>query len=141
MITQGVLLWPRHMRGQNLRGVHPDLTLVLEVLAKRGWDFCVLEGLRTLDRQRKLFKAGATKTLNSRHLTGHAVDIAPMFEGEPSFHWPHYHPLAQAMKAVAADVDVKVVWGGDWSRFRDGPHWELCRLSYDEKEYDHAKAV
>lgn len=109
-----------------LKGVHPDLVRVLKrAIAQSDLDFTVLEGLRTLDRQKQLMAQGATRTMNSRHLTGHAVDIAPVIGGAVSWDWPLYHRLAKAVKAAAVKEGVALTWGGDWARFRDGPHWEL----------------
>ena len=109
-----------------LDGVHPDLVRVVKKSAAMSdLDFTVLEGLRTLDRQRKLLAEGATKTLNSRHITGHAVDLAPLIDGKVSWDWPLYHRLAKILKAAAADENVPITWGGDWRTFKDGPHWEL----------------
>jgi peptidoglycan L-alanyl-D-glutamate endopeptidase CwlK len=109
-----------------LDGVHPDLVRVVKKSAAMSdLDFTVLEGLRTLDRQRKLLAEGATKTLNSRHITGHAVDLAPLIDGKVSWDWPLYHRLAKIVKAAAADENVPITWGGDWRTFKDGPHWEL----------------
>lgn len=110
-----------------LAGVHPDLIAVIERADAVGLvRFMVLEGLRTLARQQMLLNQGATTTLKSRHLTGHAVDIAPLIApGKPSWHWPHYDRLAPIIKAAAEELDVSITWGGDWIRFRDGPHWEL----------------
>jgi peptidoglycan L-alanyl-D-glutamate endopeptidase CwlK len=88
-------------------------------------DFTVLEGLRTLARQKELMRNGATRTMNSRHLTGHAVDLAPMLNGKVSWDWPLYHRLAKIVKAAAAAENVPLQWGGDWRTFKDGPHWEL----------------
>ena len=60
-----------------LEGVHPDLVKVVHrAAALSDIDFTVLEGLRTVARQKQLVKAGASKTMNSRHITGHAVDLA-----------------------------------------------------------------
>ena len=109
-----------------LDGVHPDLVRVVKkAAAMSSLDFTVLEGLRTLDRQRKLLAEGATKTLNSRHITGHAVDLAPLIDGKVSWDWPLYHRLAKIVKAASADESVPITWGGDWRTFKDGPHWEL----------------
>lgn len=109
-----------------LEGVHPDLVRVVKkAAAMSDLDFTVLEGLRTIERQRQLMKQGATKTLNSRHLTGHAVDLAPMIDGKVSWDWPLYHRLAKIVKAAAAAENVPIQWGGDWRTFKDGPHWEL----------------
>lgn len=110
----------------NLEGVHPDLVdVVKRAIEITPVDFTVIEGLRTEARQKKLFAEGASKTLNSRHLTGHAVDIVPFIDGDISWHWPHYYPLAEAMKDAADELGVDIEWGGDWKRFKDGPHWQL----------------
>jgi peptidoglycan L-alanyl-D-glutamate endopeptidase CwlK len=109
-----------------LEGVHPDLVRVVKkAAAMSDLDFTVLEGLRTVDRQKQLVKQGASKTLNSRHITGHAVDLAPLIDGKVSWDWPLYHRLAKIIKAAAADENVPITWGGDWRTFKDGPHWEL----------------
>ena len=114
-----------------LEGVHPDLVRVVKkAAAMSDLDFTVLEGLRTLDRQRQLMAAGATRTMNSRHLTGHAVDIAPMIGGTVRWDWPLYHQLAAIVKDAAKSENVPVQWGGDWRTFKDGPHWELPWRSY-----------
>ena len=61
---------------QRLACVHPDLVKVVErAIQITPVDFTVLEGRRTKERQAELLKAGATTTMNSRHLTGHAVDL------------------------------------------------------------------
>lgn len=109
-----------------LEGVHPDLVRVVKKAAAMSpLDFTVLEGLRTVDRQRQLMAAGATKTMNSRHLTGHAVDLAPMIGGTVRWDWPLYNQLAAVVKDAAKAENVSVTWGGDWRTFKDGPHWEL----------------
>jgi peptidoglycan L-alanyl-D-glutamate endopeptidase CwlK len=125
----GFILGPRSLL--NLRGVHPDLVRVVKhAIRITDIDFTVLEGLRTRARQELLFKQGATRTLNSRHLTGHAVDIAPWINRKPSWHWPHYDVLSESIKIAAAQEHVPLTWGGDWATFRDGPHWELPRKDY-----------
>lgn len=114
-----------------LEGVHPDLVRVVKKAASMsGLDFTILEGLRTLERQKQLMAEGATKTMNSRHLTGHAVDIAPMLGGSVSWDWPLYHRLAKVIKAAAVAEGVPLTWGGDWRSFKDGPHWELPWKQY-----------
>jgi peptidoglycan L-alanyl-D-glutamate endopeptidase CwlK len=114
-----------------LVGVHPDLVRVVRrALELSPVDFAVVEGLRTKKRQAELLKAGASRTLNSRHLTGHAVDLAPVIGGRIRWDWPPYYPLAKAMKAAAKELGVAIVWGGDWRTFKDGPHFELDRKAY-----------
>ena len=111
-----------------LKGVHPALTGVIEAaILTTPVDFMVTEGLRTKERQAALVRAGASRTLNSRHITGHAVDIAARVDGEIRWDWPLYPRIAGAIKAAAKARGVALVWGGDWPRLRDGPHFELDR--------------
>lgn len=120
---------------QRLSGVHPDLVRVMQrAISLTEVDFTVLEGLRTLERQKQLLRQGATTTLNSRHLTGHAVDIAPFINGQVSWHWPHYHALAPFVWKAAEIEGVKgLEWGGNWKSFPDGPHWQLSWKDYPVK--------
>lgn len=114
-----------------LKGVHPDLVKVVEhAINLSAVDFTVLEGLRTPERQKLLRDSGASQTLNSRHITGHAVDLGAFVDGEVRWDWPLYHKIAAAMKQAAKDVNVKIVCGADWMRFPDGPHFELDRNFY-----------
>lgn len=114
-----------------LAGVHPDLVRVVQrAIVLTPVDFVVIEGLRTLARQRELVAAGASRTTKSRHLTGHAVDLAAWVGGEVRWDWPLYERLANAMKRAAGELGVFIVWGGDWTSFRDGPHFELDRRAY-----------
>ena len=130
-----------------LEGVHPDLVRVVKkAAAMSDLDFTVLEGLRTLERQKELKKQGATKTMNSRHLTGHAVDLAPMIGGTIRWDWPLYHRLAEIVRAASLETKIPIRWGGTWKllsaltgpitsknlsrSFPDGPHFELPRASY-----------
>lgn len=109
-----------------LRGVHPDLVRVIKKAAEiTKVEFAVIEGLRTLERQKQLVAAGASKTLKSRHLTGHAADVVPLVDGRIRWDWPLYHKLAPFIKAAARAENVPIEWGGDWKSFPDGPHWQL----------------
>jgi peptidoglycan L-alanyl-D-glutamate endopeptidase CwlK len=115
-----------------MKGIHPDLRRVMDRALKLvPIDITVLEGVRTKERQRQLVRKGASKTMNSRHLTGHAVDIAPLGDdGQVSWDWPLYHQIAPAIKQAAAEEGVPIEWGGDWQSFKDGPHWQLPWSSY-----------
>ena len=114
---------------QNLSGVHPDLVAVVKLaITITEQDFTVIEGIRNINRQRELYKAGKSTTMNSRHITGHAVDMVP---------WPvdwndlkRFEVMSEAMKAAAEELDIPIVWGGDWKSFYDGPHFELDRKAY-----------
>ena len=99
-----------------LAGVHPDLVRVVRRAAAGGAIFRVEEGVRTHERQRQLVAAGKSQTLNSRHLTGHAVDVLPLVSEQPTFDWKYYFPLADAFRAASIAEGVPVVWGGAWGQ-------------------------
>lgn len=116
---------------QRLIGVHPDLVAVVEGAAQiTEVDFIITEGLRTKERQEQLVRAGASRTLKSRHLTGHAIDLAAKVGDEVRWDWPLYHKLADAMQQAAAVCGVEIEWGGDWKSFPDGPHFQLPWATY-----------
>ncbi len=116
---------------RNLKGVHPDLVKVVRRAAEISTvPFIVTEGLRTLARQRELKAAGASKTLNSRHLTGHAIDIACLVDGKVRWDWPLYDKASKSFLKAARELKTPITWGGDWPKFRDGPHYELSREKY-----------
>lgn len=114
---------------QSLSGVHPDMVAVVKrAIEITGVDFTVIEGIRHINRQRELLKAGKSTTMNSRHITGHAVDMVP---------WPvdwedleRFEVMSEAMKEAAEELDIPIVWGGDWKSFYDAPHFELDRKKY-----------
>ena len=119
---------------RNLRGVHPDLVRVVratvEDWTRDGMGLIVTEGVRTLERQAELYKAGASQTMNSRHLTGHAVDLAVKVGGQVRWDTPLYMRLGALMKSNALRLGVAITWGGSWKTFRDYPHYELDWLAY-----------
>lgn len=122
---------------EKLAGVHPDLVKVVRrALTLSPVDFKVIEGVRTLARQKELFVKKATKTMNSRHLTGHAVDLVPL-----PLDWNNrqaFESVAKAMQQAAKQLGIAIRWGGDWNmngsstdeKFYDGPHFELLRAVY-----------
>jgi peptidoglycan L-alanyl-D-glutamate endopeptidase CwlK len=139
-----------------LAGVHPDLVRVVRRAAEGGVAFRVEEGLRTVKRQQQLVASGASQTMASRHITGHAVDLLPLVDGQPTFDWKYYFPLADAFRTATIAEKVPVIWGGAWGLlmtdyatakagqdryaarvrargqrpFLDGPHFELARAFY-----------
>ncbi len=114
-----------------LAGVHQDLVKVVErTIEITEIDFVVLEGVRSKTRQEQLVKAGASQTMRSRHLTGHAVDLGAYVAGSVRWDWPLYHKLAVAVKQAAAELQIPIEWGGDWTTFKDGPHWQLPWKDY-----------
>lgn len=111
---------------KRLEGVNDALVSVVRRAARiTRVDFIVTEGVRTRERQAQLLAKGATQTLNSKHITGRAVDLAAVVDGEVRWDWPLYYKLADAMKQAAKECGVAITWGGDWRTFKDGPHFEL----------------
>lgn len=140
-----------------LTGVHPDLVIVVErAIQLTSVDFSVIEGLRSRARQAELVAAGASKTTDSRHLTGHAVDLGAYVAGKIAWDWPLYYRIAEAIRDAARELAIPVRWGGVWDRrlvelddipsavadyvarrraerksaFIDGPHFELPKEIY-----------
>ena len=98
-----------------LEGVHEDLIKVVKrAIELTEVDFRVNEGLRSKSRQTQLVASGASQTTNSRHLTGHAVDLLALVKGLPSWDWVHYYKIAEAMRQAAAELKIKIEWGGAW---------------------------
>lgn len=117
-----------------LQGVHPDLVaVVMAAIGMAGQDFMVVEGVRTVERQRELVAKGASRTMNSYHLPqatgyGHAVDLAPLVGKEiPWNDWAAFARMADTVKSAARELGVPVEWGGDWKTFKDGPHFQIPR--------------
>ncbi len=109
-----------------LKGVHPDLVRVVErAIQISAVDFRVIEGVRTLAKQKELVAVGASQTLKSRHLTGHAVDLAALVNGKVRWDWPLYDKIAAAMKQASKELNIPIEWGGDWRTFKDGPHFQI----------------
>lgn len=114
-----------------LVGVHPDLVAVVRRAAEiMPGGFIVTEGMRTKERQRELFAKGLSKTLNSRHLYGLAVDFAPLLDGDVTWKTPAFLPVIKAFKRAAEELKVPIVSGSEWKTFKDYPHIELDRRVY-----------
>ena len=143
---------------KELEGVHPDLVAIVKrAIEITVQDFSVHDGIRTLDEQRQLVARGASKTLNSRHITGHAVDLVPYISGKLRWEWDPIYDIAEAVRMAARERDVPIRWGGAWDvvlteaddspedlvadyvarrkragkkAFIDGPHYELPKQFY-----------
>lgn len=117
---------------ENLRGVHSDLVKVVHrALEITDIDFMVIEGKRNEARQRQLVASGKSQTMNSRHLTGHAVDCAPLVNNQiPWNDWSYFKKVADAMMQAAKELGVDIEWGGNWKTFKDGPHFQLTHKTY-----------
>lgn len=125
---------------ERLQSCDPDLILLFnEALADPTCpsDITILEGHRGEERQNQMVAEGKSQLRwpKSRHNTfpSMAVDAAPYVGGAISWSWPHYYPLADHIKATWArlkaegKVHGELEWGGDWSSFKDGPHWQINR--------------
>lgn len=116
---------------ERLEGVHPDLKkLFYEALEGSPHDFSITEGVRSQKRQKLLVEAGKSQTMNSRHLTGHAVDFCIIIEGKANWELEKYHEVTDHIKNVARKLDIPIVCGIDWKTLKDGPHVELDRRIY-----------
>lgn len=97
--------------------MHPDLVLLSDhVLMLSEYDLVILDGLRTQEQQEALYKAGATRTRESKHLTGDALDFGVLVDGKLRWDWPLYDKLAETVYRASKHTGVHVVWGGAWHR-------------------------
>lgn len=117
-----------------LKGVHPDLIRVIRRTLKdwkhKDLGFVITCGVRTLEEQKVLLKQGASKTLRSKHLKqkdgfSHAFDIAVTANGGVRWDWPLYDKVSKNFLSAAKAEKVNITWGGSWTSFRDGPHYQL----------------
>ena len=118
---------------KELVGVHPILSFaVTEAIKHTKQDFMVLDGLRTTKEQEKLVARGVSKTMNSYHLYGLAVDLVAYVDSKPSWDKKYYPDIADAMKHVIEKYSLPIDWGYDmWSW--DLAHWQLSGMmdTYD----------
>ena len=126
----------------SLTGVHPDLQRVMALaLVESPVDFAVIECLRSIEKQRINVAKGASKTMDSRHIQGCAVDVWPIdpktkklaVSGSAAAEknlWVLLGQINHAVKSAATRLGVPIVWGGDWTKFKDGPHFELRKAAY-----------
>jgi peptidoglycan L-alanyl-D-glutamate endopeptidase CwlK len=121
---------------KRLEGVHPHLVAVMKLAADLTTvPFQITCGTRSLAAQRKLVKLGVSRTLKSRHIPapnglGHAVDVVAYVAGKITWKEAAYHRIADAVKDAARRLGHPVEWGGDWTTFFDGPHFQLPWAQY-----------
>jgi peptidoglycan L-alanyl-D-glutamate endopeptidase CwlK len=118
---------------QRLSGVNPILVAVVErAIEITESDFFVGEGIRSVERQRQLVNQGFSRTMNSKHIIGDAVDIHPHpykgdhdNDGVPnSDDFDAYKPIVDAMRVAAKELGVSLTHGFDWGW--DAPHHEIA---------------
>lgn len=134
---------------QRLYGVDASLVRVVKrAIELTDQDFMVTEGVRTREQCCINYGKGRTEQqcslkgvpvkyaqpslskvtwLNnpfaSKHITGKAIDLIPY-----PVDWndlKKFHMIAAAMKQAAAELGVKIKWGGDWKKSKDYPHFEI----------------
>lgn len=77
-------------------------------------DFGVVEGVRSVERQRELVAKGASQTMKSKHLVGEAVDLVAYIGPRISWELALYDEIAEAMRAAANNINVSIRWGAAW---------------------------
>ena len=118
---------------KNLELVHPDLSrLMKESIEVSTIDFGILEGLRSPERQQEVIAQGQSWTTNSRHLTGHAVDIGVFVDNRLNWDYAHYEELFKIILPQSLRLKIPVTWGGKWPE-KDGGHYELTWAAYPLK--------
>jgi len=111
---------------ERLKGVDSSLIKVMEESIKNSpYDFGITEGIRTPERQKQLYDEGKSLTLKSKHLIGRAVDIAIFVDGKITWEHKYFKAVAEHIKNTAKKLGVDIIWGGDWRRLVDSPHFEL----------------
>ena len=114
-----------------LNGVHPDLVAVVHKADEiTELEFIITEGLRSVERQKMLVAKGLSQTMRSRHLTGHAIDFAPIIGGEVTWKTPAFLPIIAAFKTAGFTLHTQIESGGDWHSFQDYPHIQLPWKDY-----------
>ena len=137
-----------------MEGVDKNLVAVVKrAIELTKIDFGVIYGMRTLEEQEKLFAAGKSQTMKSKHLIGRAVDLMAYVDGKGCWELNVYDDLCDAIKAAAKEQSIAIKWGAAWSEgdictyegtaedammkyidlrrsegrrpFIDGPHFEL----------------
>lgn len=102
---------------QELRGVDPGVVEVVEraiIITKQ--DFSVHDGLRTVEEQAEYVRTGVSKTMNSRHLTGYAVDLVPYVNGKLRWEWKPIFVVTDAVQQACQELGVRMRWGAVWDR-------------------------
>lgn len=115
---------------KNLQGVNPDLVKVTRrALEISEVDFGITEGLRSRYRQKQLVATGKSHTINSRHLTGHAVDVVA-YVGSSVMGMAAVRKNRSSIQTGQPELNIPVEWGGDWKTLKDGPHFQLPHGAY-----------
>lgn len=119
----------------NLKGVHLDLRKICHLALinltsnHSDLDFVIIDGMRTYQEQLKHYETGASKTMDSRHLYGYAIDFMMLVNGKGRWEASYYKIAAPFFKSASRELEVPITWGGDW-KWKDWGHIELDRKAY-----------
>lgn len=124
-------VWGKRSKAE-LEGVRRELVecATLALMKYSRIDFMCFDGLRTREEQARHVRNGVSRTMNSKHLIGDAVDLVPIIDGVPKWDWDGCYEVACAMDAAATELGYsnRIVWGGAWDR-------TLADYGGDAKEY------
>lgn len=97
----------------------------------------VIDTLRTPEEQAENLRKGVSATLNSKHLTGNAIDVCPydvyQSNGPDKLQWDAANPIWLRIGEIGERLGLR--WGGRWKRPFDPGHFE-----YMPKPVAHADA-
>ena len=100
----------------NLQGVDTGLVeVVQEAITITRVDFGVIEGLRTVERQKELYDNNLSQTMNSKHLTGRAIDLMAYVGGKSCWELTVYDDIADAIREAAIKREIPIRWGCAWN--------------------------
>lgn len=121
---------------EKLATVHSKLSSAArKALQLSPIDFGITEGKRSEQKQKQLVAEGASKTMKSKHLTGHAIDIVCYVDGKITWELEYYQIVANAFALACEELKINLRWGGSWkvndftldpkNKFIDAVHFEL----------------
>ncbi|OMD85626.1 peptidase M15 [Paenibacillus odorifer] len=128
---------------KRLVGLHPVVlaaaTVLIERCYARGVPIVITQGLRTIAEQDALYAQGRTKSGSivtnakggySYHNFGLAVDFALLLPNGSSVSWDmnrdyNGNNIKDWIEVVEEAKKLGFDWGGDWTSFKDYPHFQM----------------
>ncbi|MFE4571276.1 M15 family metallopeptidase [Paenibacillus chitinolyticus] len=134
---------------KRLSDLHPTVKIAAEKLIinsyKRGVPIVITQGLRTFAEQNALYAQGRygdkrpivtnAKAGESFHNYGVAIDFALLLPDGKNVSWDMQRDgdgdrQCDWLEVVEEAKKLGFIWGGDWSGFKDYPHFEMtCGLT------------
>jgi len=97
-----------------------DVTSLIRKATETGWTVTGGELYRTAEQQEIYVKTGRSKTMNSNHLKRLAIDLNFFKDGKLIYD----RNALQAVGNFWESLSPKNSWGGNWTSFKDVPHFE-----------------